>query len=121
MRNEEEHRFAGKFQEQIADLRCRFAVEISRRFVGQKERRPINQGPGNRDSLPFAAGKFARSVVQAVGQADSFQEGDALIGLFGTDPSFGEKGYKDVFQCGTLGQKMMILKNETDFSPSKFG
>src|SRR4051812_46096954 len=66
--------FAVKIAEQIEDHHCIFAIEVSRRFVRQKNRRRISKAPGDGDALAFAAGKFCRKMIPSFLEADRFQE-----------------------------------------------
>ena len=44
------------------------AVEIAGRFVGQQQRRLADQGAGDGDALPFAAGEFGGAMVESLRQ-----------------------------------------------------
>jgi hypothetical protein len=45
-------------------------VEVAGRLVGEDEGRLIDQGAGDADSLLLAAGELARTVIEALAQAD---------------------------------------------------
>ena len=51
-----------------------FGVQVSGRLIGQKQRRMIHQGPGDRDTLLFAARKRARLVLEAARDAQEFKD-----------------------------------------------
>src|SRR3954470_550454 len=52
--------FPVKIAEQMEDHHRVFAIEVSRRFVRQENRRRVSQAPGDGDALAFPAGKFRR-------------------------------------------------------------
>jgi hypothetical protein len=49
--------------EQVTNRSARFRVEIPGRFVTEKQRWAIHQGPGDRDALALAAGEFSGRCV----------------------------------------------------------
>ena len=57
-------------EEEIHDLDARTFVEITGRFVGQDDRRTVDQGAGDGDALAFAAGKLRRQVFEARAETD---------------------------------------------------
>ena len=52
------------------DLAARSCIEVSGRFVGQEDRRGLDQRPGYADPLLLAAREFDRLVVHSIGQSD---------------------------------------------------
>src|SRR6059058_3051868 len=48
------------------DLFRRLRVEVTRRLVGEKDRRIVHECARDRDALPLTAGEFVRTVVHAV-------------------------------------------------------
>ena len=58
--------FSGHLQQQGADVCGRFRVKISGGFVGQQQRRLMNEGTAYGHPLSFAAGKASRPLVQAM-------------------------------------------------------
>src|SRR5947209_3946579 len=49
---------------------ARAAVEVAGRLVGQHDRRPADQGPGDGDALALAAGDLGGTVMGAVAEPD---------------------------------------------------
>ena len=77
--------------EQAKDLFAGLAVERAGGFVGQQDRRLVDQRAGDRHALLLAAGEFAGQVPGALGQTDRYQCCTrALVALW--DGSFGS-GY----------------------------
>src|SRR5687768_8917527 len=56
------------------DLVRRLRVEVPRRLVGQDERRPIDEGAGDRRPLLLAAGQLVRARVHAMRELDPFEK-----------------------------------------------
>ena len=54
-------------EQQPADLVARSRVDRAGRLVGEQQRRPVDERPGDRDALPLAAGQPRRVGVAAVG------------------------------------------------------
>ena len=66
--------------EQAKNLVAGFAVEIAGRLIAQQERSIGDDRAGDTDSLLFTAGKLARKVGGAVGEADDIKRrGDVLL------------------------------------------
>ena len=64
------------FRQQIEDLGSGMLVEVAGRFVGEKDLRIVDEGPGDGHPLAFAAGKLAGAVVQPVSEAERLQQLD---------------------------------------------
>ena len=60
--------------QQIHDVFSSLTIEISSWLIREKERRIADQGAGDRGSLHFPAGKFARFVIQTVTESDQLQQ-----------------------------------------------
>src|SRR5436190_2078029 len=56
--------------EQVQDLPAGLGVEVSRRLIGEEERRFVDQRAGDRHALALAAGQLVRLMVHAVVEAD---------------------------------------------------
>ena len=49
-----------------------FAIEITGRFVRQKQRRPISETARDGDALTLAAGKFGGEMIEPMLEANQF-------------------------------------------------
>ena len=56
----------------------RLGVERGDRLVGEQHRRPLHEGPRDRDPLLLAAGQRVRTLERAVGEADALQVGERV-------------------------------------------
>ena len=74
--------------EQIQNFIARLAIQVARRLVAQQESRIGDDGAGDADPLLFAAGKGARIMLGAMGQANHRQGGLDMLGALG----FGKVG-----------------------------
>ena len=57
--------------EQVEDLGTGDAVEAAGRLVGEDDRRPPDDRPGDRDTLPLTARELARPMGQAMAEPDA--------------------------------------------------
>ena len=64
-----------QLEQQVADARGGGAVEVAGRFVSQQQGGLVDQRPGQRDSLAFAARKFRRSVIEPISRAAAVGSG----------------------------------------------
>ena len=67
--------FLKKFQYLITCSR----IKVAGRFICQQQSGVIDQTAGDGGTLLFAAGKFCRTVIEAVFQTDSFQQLRGLL------------------------------------------
>src|SRR5436190_17090380 len=76
--------FAVQVNQELAELLGGGVVERAGRFIGEKEFWPVDESADDGDALAFAAGKFAGTMVEAIGEADAFEEAvSASFGRFG--------------------------------------
>ena len=111
-----EDRGAGgvELADELHDRRAGGAVEVAGRLVGEHDRRPPDEGPGDRHPLPLASGELGRLERRAVGQADPFERlVGARVPLGGGDAGV-EHPVGDVLaHRGVLGQEE-LLEDEPD-------
>ena len=76
--------FAIEFDQQLSELLGGGVVERAGRFIGEQEFGLVDERADDGDALAFPAGKFARPMVEALGEADTFEEAmSASFGGFG--------------------------------------
>ena len=74
MRHHADGRAGGvQFLEQIHDRFAIARIEISGRFVREKDRRFAGQSAGHGDTLLLAAGELARQMFRAVAHSNAFE------------------------------------------------
>lgn len=99
--------------EDAVDFVAGAAVEFAGGFVGEEEFGLFDQGAGDGDALLLAAGEGAGAVVEAVAEADLFEQVDGAGAVFGGDAE-GEEGDQDVFDGGEVSDQVEGLENEAD-------
>lgn len=104
-------------EEEVGDFAAGFAVEGTGGFVGENDTGLVDEGAGDGGALFFAAGEFAGAMVEAVAEADTFEEGGGTGAgvFFAFVPAAGEPGGEDVFHHGELGKEVVLLENEAEF------
>ena len=101
--------------QQIKHERGIFYVEITRRFVGQNNRRLIRERTGHRDALLLAARELRAQAMGFCAEADRGQQAMRPLGHLGeTEAAEFAHGHHDVFQRRELEHQKVKLKHETD-------
>lgn len=110
-------------EQKVSDLASGFAIESTSWLVGQNDPRLVDEGAGDGGALFFAAGKFAGAVVQAVVEADSFQECEgAFAGLLLTFlPTASKPWREDIFEDRQLREEVVLLEDEPELAVPKAG
>src|SRR2546423_5545153 len=103
-----------KIAEKIEDEDGIFAVQISGGFVGQKDRRRIGETARDRDALAFAAGKFRGKMIQALLEANQFQQLASARRAARARLMILEHRDLDVFNGSESRKEMKRLKDEAD-------
>ena len=109
----------GQPEKQIHDGIARLGIEVAGRFIGENDVRIIRQGPGDRDPLLLASGKFRREMIQAIGQADRLR--DFLRKLLSPVSTPDHSRKHDVLQRGQFREEKVALKNKTHLLIAQFG
>ena len=87
-------------------------VQVAGGLVAQHAGRRVDQGACHRSALAFAAGQFARLVLQAMAEAHRLQQvARALAGLMHALPAQQHR-HHHVFKRGELRQQVMELVDE---------
>ena len=78
--------------EEVDNLGAGLGVEVAGGFVGEDDGRRVGEGAGHGDALALSAGELEGLVVDAVAEADLFEDGDAaLFGLIRGDALEGHR------------------------------
>ena len=100
---------------QLADALGILAIEVAGRFIGEQQRRLLDQGAGHGDALPLAAGEFGGIVSESVGSGRRVPANRGhILDSCGVAFAIHERRHQHIFQNGALRQQMMILKDEAD-------
>jgi hypothetical protein len=71
--------FGMQLAEERQDLDRRLAIEISSWFVGEQNRRVVQDRARNRDALPLTAGQLIRSVINTLRQTHAVERGQCTL------------------------------------------
>ena len=96
--------------DEVEDALTRLGVDAPGGFVGEQQRRPVDEGAPHRDELPLAARQRRRQRAPPVLQADA---GEHLLGtalsLAAAEPEADER-QGDVLLCGEVGEEVVELE-----------
>ena len=113
----EDHRqsaLAVQALEDAHDLSAGARVESTRRLVRQNDRRLVDQGAGDRDTLLLSTGQFRRLVVSSIGKPDCVerrQSARSAIAYTRVDHR-----QLNLLDRWGPGQKIELLEDEPDFA-----
>ena len=92
-------------------------IERGQRFIKKQHSRPVDQGPGERDPLLFAAGQFPRPTVFLGGKLDHREDvADPLTDLR-TDQTLHLEAECDVVADPQVWEEGVRLKDQVDRPP----
>ena len=106
---------APEVDEDVEDRGAGRAVEVSRRLVGEEERRAGSEGARERDPLLLAAGELRRVVVAALPEADGREE--VRRALAGVGVARQLERQEDVLPGRHVGEELVRLEDEADLPP----
>src|SRR5688572_24644962 len=87
------------------DLVAGLGVEVPGGLVGEDDRRPVDQGAGDGDTLALAARQLVGAVLHAVGQADDGEGlGGAILAFARAEPGIDERQLDVVERVGARQQ-----------------
>ena len=104
------------FLEDFHNVPRRFRVQVPRRFIGNEQQRPVDDGPGDGYALLFAAAEVLRQGIGLADQADQVEDiadtaADEAPRRF---DDFHGKGH--VFLSRLIGQEAEILEDDAHFT-----
>ena len=97
------------------------AVEVAGGLVGEHDRRPVDQGAGDRHPLALAAGELRRPGRRAVGQADGGQRLERAPAAQSGRRARVEQAVGDVVQRGRVLGQEELLEDEADAGGAQRG
>ena len=92
-------------------------IERPCRFVGQDDRRPRDQRPGDGTALLLAAGQGVGAVTRAVTHADRLEGAQRRGVAFGRRSAVEHEGQADVLHERQLREEVVSLEDESDPAP----
>ena len=98
--------------EDLHDLDRCAAVEISRGFVRQKDRRAVDQCAGDRHTLLLPAGHLRRKMLRAIAKTNHGQGGCGAFPALGLAHAPIERWQLGIFECSCACQQMKPLENK---------
>src|SRR5215467_5112555 len=112
--------FAVQSSEQVKDHFGGSAVNIARWLIRQQNLRLGDQCPRQRESLLFAAGKFAGTVMSARLEANFSQPPRRFLTGRGHRLSATQQRHGDILERGELRQQVVKLPDKADLAVSEF-
>ena len=96
--------FGVKLFEQSEDFVAALAVQGAGGLVGENHRRVVHQGAGDGDALLLAAGKFRRTMLGAVAEAEAREQARGALGALVLGQAGVHRGNLHVLAGGGRGQ-----------------
>jgi hypothetical protein len=93
---------------------ARLTVEISSGLIGDEQRRIGDQSAGDGDALLFSAGELGGAVVEAVAEANLFQQCPCPLRV-GVAPPRDEERKLHILEGGEGGDEVVGLEDHPDF------
>ena len=107
----EDEAILAHFLEKPEDRLGGFLVEVARRLVAEDEAGVLDEGAGDGDPLPLAAGQLARISVLEAEQIDFLEDG-ADAGILVFEVAHDVEGEGDVFLDRQFGDELVVLEDE---------
>ena len=107
--------------EQGHDFDARLRIEITRGFVGEDDRRRIDERAGDGDALTLAAGKFVRAVMEPGPKTDVLHRLNRLGLPLRRRVAGVNQRQLDVGECGRAREQIERLKDKTDLAIADIG
>ena len=89
-------------------------VEVAGRLIGQDQRGPIDQSPGDRDSLLLPPGELIRHMAEPLPKPDHGQDLDSALPTLHTCETIVHRRQLDIFERAGARQQVEPLKDEAD-------
>jgi hypothetical protein len=96
-------------------------VEVSGGFIGENERRVVEECPGECHTLTFAPRKLRWQVGFVPVQSECFEKFFAPLAALGPILPFDKSGKNGVFERCKIGKKVVKLKDEADVLVAECG
>ncbi len=108
-------------EEEGGDLIRSGTVEAAGRLIAEEEPGAVDQRSRHCHALSLAAGEFGRTVVEAMGKSNAVDEVQCSCTGIAVGMLEGQGGDQYVFQNRVLRQKVVFLKDKSDYPISKAG
>src|SRR5258708_1280454 len=105
--------------EHADDLFSVGGVEISGRFVGEQDRRAIDDGTGDAKALLFPGGQGDGSGFFASEQADFVESGPRALRNLAARKAGYRQGQRHILENTAVKQQFVILENQPEIAPEK--
>jgi hypothetical protein len=102
--------------EDLQNLDAGLGIEVTRRLVGEQNRRLVDESASDGDALPLTARELIRPMLDAVTELDALESfRRALSALVSADTGVDQRQL-DVMERGRAGEQVERLKNESDLA-----
>ena len=90
-------------------------VEGGRRLIGEDHRRAVNEGPRDRDPLPFTDRQLVRPFLKLVAESHSPQQ---FLGVGGRVVIASQGAHGDIFNGAQVVDQEVLLKDKAKVLPA---
>src|SRR5690349_16831797 len=107
-----------QLQEQIVDNGAGFGIEIAGRLIGKNHFRTVHERARHRDTLLLAPRELARTVTDAIGEADFRERGRRALARLRHGYALKQRGHHRILERREIAKQVVELEHEADVLPA---
>ncbi len=112
-------RFLPDFLQERENFLAGVRIEVAGGLIRDNDTRLVDQRPGNGDALLLATGELIGTMIQARGEADSFEQHASTEANVGTTMASDPPGNRNIFERVELREEMVCLEDKADLLGAK--
>src|SRR6478735_2779552 len=103
--------------EPLDDAEAGVGVEVARGLVGEQDRRPVDEGPGDGNTLLLTTGELVRQALLHARESDELERLGHGLADAGAAAAEDLQGVGDVLEDRLVGQQAEVLEDAADLAP----
>src|SRR6478672_4325926 len=102
--------------EQLDDAEAGVGVQVARGLVGEQDRRPVDEGPGDGNTLLLTTGELVRQALLHARESDELERLGHGLADAGAAAAEDLQGVGDVLKDRLVGQQAEVLEDAADLA-----